>query len=74
MQLQLRTCLQLGKFFFNFFLFYLIIFLFNRDLSETNNSSSVVVKSVITSITQGGTNGEAETLTTATTSRKESKF
>lgn len=51
-----------------------------KDLSppgKTNetNTSSVVIKSVITSISHGAPNGEPEeTVTTATTTRKESQF
>lgn len=45
------------------------------DTTESN-TTSVVVKSVITSIAHGGTNGEPETTTTttSTTTRKESQF
>ncbi|XP_055699794.1 lethal(2) giant larvae protein [Phlebotomus papatasi] len=45
------------------------------DTTESN-TTSVVVKSVITSIAHGGTNGEPETTTTTTssTTRKESQF
>ncbi|XP_059620725.1 lethal(2) giant larvae protein-like [Phlebotomus argentipes] len=45
------------------------------DTTESN-TTSVVVKSVITSISHGGTNGEPETVTTTTssTTRKESQF
>lgn len=50
-----------------------------KDLSPLGkttetNTSSVVVKSVITSISHGATNGEPETVVTKTTTRKESQF
>uniref|UniRef100_A0A0K8VSF5 Lethal(2) giant larvae protein n=1 Tax=Bactrocera latifrons TaxID=174628 RepID=A0A0K8VSF5_BACLA len=43
------------------------------NTTETN-SSSVVIKSIITSISHEKTNGETETVTTKTTQREESQF
>jgi len=50
-----------------------------QDLGSLSNTtetstSSVVIKSIITSISHDKTNGEAETVTTKTTTHEESQF